>query len=161
VAKYKPIDENEILRLSLIGLGQQLANTNAAITGIRSRLGIRGPRRSAVETDGTRPAPTKRRISAAARKRMSEATRLRWKNYRKARAVAEKPAAKPKRKLSKAGRAAIIAATKKRWAAVHKAQRAATKMPARAAAKKTATKKTRKTAVKSPPTPVAAAPVTT
>jgi hypothetical protein len=42
VAKYKPIDDNEILRLSLIGLGQQLANTNAAITGIRSRLGIRG-----------------------------------------------------------------------------------------------------------------------
>ena len=103
-------------------------------------------------------APRKRRkLSAAARRHMKEAQRLRWAKLRR---ESEPPApaatepAKPKRKLSKAGRAAIIAATKKRWALKRaeaaKAQRAAKKAaPSR---KKVAVKKarTKKAAVKAP-----------
>src|SRR5215472_15728514 len=97
VANHTPIKDDEILRLALIGLEQQLESTNVAISGIRSRLGSRVPRSPVTSTDGKELAPRKRKISAAARKRMSEATRLRWENYRKAKDQAETPAAKPKR----------------------------------------------------------------
>jgi hypothetical protein len=65
-------------------------------------------------------------MSAAARKRIGEATRKRWIAFRKSKdETAEKPAEKPKRKMSKAGRAAIIAATKARWRKFHRQQKAA------------------------------------
>jgi hypothetical protein len=92
VPNYKPIDDHEILRLSLIGLEQQLADTNAAISGIRKRLGIRGPRLPVTSTDGTEPARKKRKMSAAARKRIGEATRRRWKAFKAAKTGAEEPA---------------------------------------------------------------------
>lgn len=126
LANRKTIDDHEILRLSLIGLGQQLANTNAAISDIRARLHIRGPRLLVASTDGTQPTPKRRKMSAAARKRIAEATRKRWIAFRKSKdETAEKPAEKPKRKMSKAGRAAIIAATKARWRKFHRQQKAA------------------------------------
>ena len=64
-------------------------------------------------------------MSAAARKRIGEATRKRWAAFRAAKARKQAPAQKPKRKISKAGRAAIIAATKARWARFHKEKAAA------------------------------------
>ena len=125
MAKESVMSDQEILEAALVTYQSQLTRIDEAIAGIRSRLGIRGLRRLAMTTDGMQPAPTKLKMSAAARRRIGEATRKRWMAYRKQKAEAEKPAEKPKWKLSKAGRAAIIAATKRRWAAVHKAQRAA------------------------------------
>src|SRR5262245_58453526 len=132
--KQSVILDKEILQVALIGLTSRLNETDAAIARIRAQLGQRGPRRPSATSDGMgHAAPKRQTMSAAARKRIGEATRRRWEAYRKAKARAEKPA-KPKRKLSKAGRAAIIAATKKRWAAVHKAEKAAARRPMKAAA---------------------------
>jgi len=80
------------------------------------------------------PARKGKKRSAAVRKRMKEAQRLRW---AKIRGESEPPApampepAKPKRRISPEGMKRIIAATKKRW----RLQRAAAKS---AAAKKAA-----------------------
>ena len=57
----------------------------------------------------------RRKMSAAARKRIGEAQRMRWAKS-KGETVATK-ISKPKRKLSAEGKAAIVAALKKRWAA--------------------------------------------
>ena len=93
------------------------------------------------------PEPQKRarrKMSAAARKRIGDAQRKRW--AATGAQTASKATARPKRKLSAAGTAAIVAALKKRWAVkkagltvVKKAvgKRAA---PRKAAAKKTAAK---------------------
>ena len=63
--------------------------------------------------------------SAAVRKRMQLAQKLRWRKLKQDSEPPEAESAKPKkRKMSAAGRAAIAAAVKKRWAAV-KAKKAA------------------------------------
>jgi len=143
------MNDREILEASLIGLELQLTRVGIAISGIRSQLGHRGPGRPAATTEGAQPAPRKRRISAAARKRIGEATRRRWSEFRKAKAEAEKPAEKPKRKMSAAGRRAIVEATKKRWAKFRKAKAEGAK---KAIAKKTAPKpKVTKPAAPAPP----------
>src|SRR5260370_29199873 len=76
-------------------------------------------------TSATPEPPTgKRKISAAARRRMALGQKARW---AKLKAESEPPApattdvAKPKRRISVAGREASSDATKKRWAAVHAA----------------------------------------
>ena len=87
----------------------------------------------------------KRKVSAAARRRMAIAQKKRWAAIK---AGAESPAAKealkPRRRISKEGLARIVAATKKRWAAV----RSAKAQQQKAAAKKAATRKTAKIAPK-------------
>ena len=67
-----------------------------------------------------RRASGKRILSAAARKRISDAAKARWARVKgTATAKAATPATAPKRRrLSKEGRARIIAATKARWARV-------------------------------------------
>jgi hypothetical protein len=144
--KEMTMDDREILETALIGLQSQLGQINASMSDIRARLGIRGPRPVATSTDGAQPTPTKRTMSAAARKRIGEATRRRWIAFRKQKAEAAKPAAKPKRKMSAAGRAAIVAATKKRWAAVRAAKKAAAKKAAPVAKNTAAKSKARKLA---------------
>ena len=90
--------------------------------------------------------PKRRRMSAAARKRIGDAQRKRWAASKKA-AEPSVPevAPKSKRKLSAAGRKAIIAATKKRWEAVRAAkaqqEKVTTKKPAKTTAKKAPVKK--------------------
>jgi hypothetical protein len=161
MAREASMGEREIFEAALIGLQSRLSVVDDAISEIRRRLGQRGPRRpEAVSTDGTQAARGKRRMSAAARKRIGEATRRRWEAFRNSKPGAKAAPEKPKRKLSKAGRAAIIAATKKRWAAVHKAQRAAAKNTAPAGRKVTSTLKTRKPAGKTQAT-VTPVPATT
>jgi hypothetical protein len=112
--------------------------------------------------DGRRPepaatpeaAPPKRKISAAARRRMGLGQQKRWAAIK---GTTESPShattlepSKPKRKLSAAGRAAIVAALKRRWrekkAAAVKVASAVTKKATakKAAAKKTTTKKAAK-----------------
>ena len=146
MAKQSLISDRQILEVALIGLQSQLSGIDEAISGIRSRLGHRGPGRPTASPDGAQQAPKKRTMSATARKRIGEATRKRWAALRNQKAKVGQAAEKPKRKMSAAGKARIIAATKKRWAAFHKAQKAAPK-------------KARKAAVKAPV--AAAAPATT
>jgi hypothetical protein len=69
------------------------------------------------------PSNGRRTMSAAARKRIADATRKRWATVKKAaasQAVASAPK-KAKRRLTPEGRRRIIEATKKRWAAVRAA----------------------------------------
>jgi hypothetical protein len=80
------------------------------------------------EFGANKPQP-KRHMSAAGRRRISEAAKARWAKQ-KGDSKAAAPA-KPKRKISAAGRARIIAATKARWARVHAAK--AAKAPAKKA----------------------------
>ena len=77
------------------------------------------------------PKGKRRKMSAAARKRIGDAQRKRWAESKKESAPSSPvapEAPKPKRKLSAAGKAAIVAALKKRWAA----KRAAAKKAAKA-----------------------------
>ena len=131
------MDDREILEAALVGLETELDRINTSMAGIQERLGKRGPGRPP-SRDGAQP---KRKMSAAARKRIGEATRQRWAAFRAAKTG--KTAAKPKRRISAEGRAAIVAATQKRWAEFRKQKAAAE----RGTAKKTAAK--RKTALKS------------
>ena len=75
-----PIADRSILEAALIGFQHQLAAVEAKIAELRRRV------RTA---DGNIPmllpslVRKKRRLSAAARKRMSEATKKRWAAYRR------------------------------------------------------------------------------
>jgi hypothetical protein len=73
--------------------------------------------------NGHQPADTsapqkrsRRKMSAAARKRIGDAQRKRWAATKRGAKATTTATANPKRKLSAAGRAAIVAALKKRWA---------------------------------------------
>ena len=111
----------EIIAAAIDGFEVQKQHLDSKIADLRAML----PGGSH-ETNSTLEAPARKRkrFSAAARKRMKEAQRLRWAKIRGEAAPASKAAepVKPKRKLSKAGRARIVAALKKRWAAKKAAQ---------------------------------------
>jgi hypothetical protein len=116
----------EIITAAIDGFEAQKTRIDTQIAELRALLSGAGP----IETAATsEPAtPKRRKMSAAARKRIGDAQRKRWAASKNATEPSGPEAApKPKRKLSKAGRAAIVAATKKRWEAVHKAQNAPAK----------------------------------
>src|SRR5438552_19215248 len=98
MVKEAEMNDREILEAALLGLNSQLEQVNTSISSIRQRLGYRGPVRPVVSTDGAQSAPTKRKMSAAVRKRIGEATRKRWAAYRKEKGEPEQ-AEKPKRKM--------------------------------------------------------------
>ena len=152
MARQSVMNDREILELSLPGLQLQLAQVDAAIAGIRSQLGHRGPGRPAGSTDGAAPAQAKHTRSAAARRRMALGQKKRWAAIKEA--EQEKPAEKPRRKLSAAARKRIADATRKRWIAFRKAK-------AQAAKKGTAKKTTPKPKAKKALAPTTAAPATT
>ena len=112
---------NEILAAAIEGFQAQKQRLDAQIAELRQLL-TGGSAELAATPE---PMRKRRKISAAARKRMAEAQRKRWASAKKESGIAAetaKPAAKrPKRKLSAAGRQRIIDATKKRWAAVRAA----------------------------------------
>ena len=126
----------QILTAAILGFEEQKRHIDVQIAELRAILdgGSAG-------TAATPEPPTgKRKISAAARRRMALGQKARWaklKGESEPPAPATTDAAKPKRKISAAGRKAISEATKKRWAAVHAA--AAKTKPA--AQEKTAAKK--------------------
>jgi hypothetical protein len=106
----------EIIAAAIDGFEVQKQHLDSKIADLRAML-PGGSHETSVTPEAP---PTKRkRFSAAARRRMKEAQRLRWAKIRGEAAPASKPTepAKPKRKLSKAGRARIVAALKRRWAA--------------------------------------------
>ncbi len=123
----------EILNAAILGMEAQKEKLDAKIAELRSLLTGGPTEPAAAEEPAT---PKRRKMSAAARKRIGDAQRKRWAASKKA---AERPApevaSKLKRKLTAAGRKAISEASKKRWAAV----RAAKAQPTRA--KKTARKR--------------------
>jgi hypothetical protein len=119
----------EIIRAAIVGFEQQRLRLDTQIAEFRAML------------DGGRPQPVsapevpkgkRRKMSAAARKRIGDAQRKRWATSKVEPESASKSTTKPKRRLSAAGWAAIVAALKKRWAAK---RAAAKKAPAKKAAK--------------------------
>jgi hypothetical protein len=112
----------------------QKARIDGKIAELRAML-PGGP----AQTATTPIAPAKKRkVSAAARRKMALAQKARWAKIRGEAEPAPEETPKPKRRISKEGLARIVAATKKRWAAV----RAAKAHQEKAAAKKAAVKKT-------------------
>jgi peptidoglycan hydrolase CwlO-like protein len=104
---------NTIIEAAIYGFEAQKRALDAQIAELRAMLSD-APAEDATTTATGRP---RRKMSAAARKKMAEGQRKRWAGA-KGEVAREAPAApKPRRKLSAAGRAAIVAATKKRWAA--------------------------------------------
>jgi hypothetical protein len=77
------MSDTSILETALIGLQHQLTQVDTKIAEIRRKLGIRAPR---VISPIAQPARKKQKLSAAARKRISEATRKRWAAYRRKKA---------------------------------------------------------------------------
>ena len=106
----------EIIAAAIEGFESQKRRIDTQIGELRAML-------SGGRTDGTATseAPTrKRKVSAAARRRMAEGQRKRWAavkaESREPASAARPEPAKPKRKISAAGRRAISEATKRRWA---------------------------------------------
>jgi hypothetical protein len=100
---------NEILDAAILGFEEQKRRLDAQLAELR-----------AMRNGADQPAPAaarpRRKMSAAGRKAIAAAQRLRW-AAAKGESVAQAAPKKAKRKLSPAGRAAIVAALKKRWAA--------------------------------------------
>jgi hypothetical protein len=151
----------EILSAAILGFEEQKRRIDTQIAELRQMLG--GTPTATAATPEV-PKGKRRKMSAAARKRIGDAQRKRWAASKKAaEPAAASNAPKRKRKLSAAGRRAISAATKKRWAAFHAAKavakpavakkrtakkaaakKSAVKAPLKVAANKTATKKPQK-----------------
>jgi hypothetical protein len=100
----------EIVNAAIEGFEQQKLHIDAQIAELRAML-LGG--RTEPATTPVVPKGKRRKMSAAARKRIGDAQRKRWAES-KGQSVSR---SKPKRKLSAAGKAAIVAALKKRWAA--------------------------------------------
>jgi hypothetical protein len=128
----------EIINAAVEGFEQQKRRIDVQIAELRAMLTGTPTEAAAPEV----PKGKRRKMSAAARKRIGDAQRKRWAESKKTSSPVAPAAPKPKRKLSAAGKKAIVEATKKRWAAFHAAKKAETSTVARKrAAKKTATKK--------------------
>jgi hypothetical protein len=105
---------NEIIAAAIQGFEAQKTRIDVRIAELRALL-TGGPAESAAAP--TSPTRKRRKMSAAARKRIGDAQRKRWAASKTASAgTSPNVVSKPKRKLSAAGRKAISAATKKRWA---------------------------------------------
>ena len=113
----------EIITAAVEGFEQQKLRIDAQIAELRQML-TGTPTATAATPEGPRG---KRRMSAAARKRIGDAQRKRWAESKKTSSPVAPAAAKPKRRLSAAGKAAIVAALKKRWAAKRAAAEKAAK----------------------------------
>lgn len=75
MARHAGADQ-ALLAMALIGYEAEIGKINAAVAEIRARLGKQA-------ADG-QPAPKKRTMSAAARRRIAAAQRKRWRAVRKA-----------------------------------------------------------------------------
>jgi hypothetical protein len=112
-----------VIEAAIVGFEQQKIQIDSQISELRAMLA--GSPAESAATSETRT-PKRRKMSAAARRRIGDAQRARWAASKKAAgASAPKATPKPKRKISAAGLKAIREATKKRWAAYRKAKKAA------------------------------------
>src|ERR1017187_7649310 len=141
----------EIITAAVEGFEQQKLRIDAQIAELRQML-TGTPTDPAATPKG--PKGKRRKMGAAARKRIGDAQRKRWAESKKTSSPIAPKAPKPKRKLIAAGKKAIVEATKKRWAALHAAKKAETRTVAtkraanKAAAKKAPVKASRKAAKK-------------
>jgi hypothetical protein len=103
----------EIINAAIVGFEQQKVRIDAQIADLRAMLD--GGRKEPAATPEV-PKRKRRKMSAAARKRMGEAQRKRWAESKVQAETLDTVPPKPKGKLSAAGKAAIVAALKKRWA---------------------------------------------
>jgi hypothetical protein len=147
---------SDILAAAIEGFQRQKAKIDDKIAEIRQMLEGASPQPAATPNQEA-PVATRKKFSAAARKRMAEAQRLR---YSKLRGEGQSPtpitpevsmesapeAPKAKHKISAEGMKRIIAATKKRWADKRAADSAEASAPVKTAAVK-------KTIVKAPSAP--------
>src|SRR5260370_36238587 len=111
----------EIINAAILGFEEQKRHIDTQIAELRTLLD--GGRTEPAATPEV-PKGKRRKMSAAARKRIGDAQRKRWAESKKPSEPTSQPASpseapKRKRKLSAAGRRAIAEATKKRWAAYH------------------------------------------
>src|SRR5260370_8577532 len=124
----------EIITAAIEGFESQKRRIDDQIAELRALLLGRGTEPAATPES----VKTKRKISAAARRRMALGQQKRWAAIKgtteSPSQVATPEPSKPKRKLSVAGRAAIVAALKRRW----KEKKAAAAKIAPAAPKKSA-----------------------
>lgn len=109
-----------VLEAALAGLQAQRERIFEQIAQVRGTLG-QGASREVASSDAA-VKPTRRQMSASARRRIAEAQKKRWAAFNKSKAVAVpkkvagKAATPRRRKLSAAGRKAIAEAARKRWA---------------------------------------------
>src|SRR3984885_13950542 len=104
-----------IIQAAIDGFEAQKKNIDAQIAELRAML--TGAPESAAEDAPAKG--TRRKFSAASRRRMREAQQLRWAKIKGASSApkAAVKAGKPKRGITAAGRKALSIAMKKRWAA--------------------------------------------
>jgi hypothetical protein len=118
-----------IITAAIDGFESQRRRIDNQIAELRAMLSG-GPNQTTPEAIVEVTRRKRKKVSAAARRKMALAQKARWakiKGESEPAAPAKKEAPKKKRKLSAAGRAAIIAATKKMWAAKKAAAKAAVK----------------------------------
>jgi hypothetical protein len=168
----------QIINAAILGFEEQKRHIDTQIAELRAML-PGGPAEPAATAEA--PKGKRRKLSAAARKRIGDAQRKRWAESNKPseprlQLAVPQEAPKRRRKLSAAGRRAIAEATKKRWAAFHAAKaaqkpvvakksatkkaaakKASLKAPVKVTTKKTTAKKPQKNAVKAPETASAGA----
>jgi len=101
----------QIISAAIVGFEHQKTLIDAQIAELRAMLSNDGTASNAA-TIGA-PARKRRKLSAAARRKMALAQKARWAKLRGESKPAPAPAPKPKRKLSAARRAALIANLKK------------------------------------------------
>jgi hypothetical protein len=114
---------HDIITAAIDGFEAQKKRIDAQIADLRQALTGNGTHALAT----SEPVRGRRKMSAAARKRIADAQRKRWAAMRRQSGhptTAE--GAKPKRRISAAGRVAIIEASRKRWTA-YRAQKARAK----------------------------------
>jgi hypothetical protein len=104
----------DILSAALEGFEAQNERIDARIAEIKQLMDGSG---TGLSSD---TAPPRQKVSAASRRRMARAQRLRWKKVKQS-AESKPEVARPKRKLSAAARKRIAVAQRKRWAAIKKA----------------------------------------
>ena len=119
---------HEIITAAIDGFEAQKKRINAQIADLRQALTGNGAQGVAAPE----PMRRRRKMSAAARKRIAEAQRKRWAAMRKGSGQPTTvESAKPKRRISAAGRKRIIEATRKRWAAYRAQNKGAKKASAK------------------------------
>jgi len=112
-----------VIEAAIVGFEHQKTQIDSQIAELRSMLSGNGSARTAAAPEV--PARKRRKLSAAARKRIAAAQKVRWAKQR-GESVKPAPVPKAKRKLSAARRAALIANLKKaRRAKAAKAKAAA------------------------------------
>ena len=125
---------NEIIIAAIAGFEAQKLRIDTQIAELRAMLP--GNSNASLATPEA-PKGKRRKMSAAARKRIGDAQRKRWAGSKAPSSQIGPAPSKPKRRLSAAGKAAIVAALRKRWAA----NKAAVVKSAPAVAKRAAVKR--------------------